>query len=79
ALRIIGENGYQMALTLEDGLATVDKLMSGARLLIGDDPGLRGFAQSVVEMEQQQNMRVAHVDLDYVYDADPAQVDRNLD
>ncbi|UZN49391.1 poly-beta-1,6-N-acetyl-D-glucosamine N-deacetylase PgaB [Cupriavidus cauae] len=79
ALRIIGENGYQMALTLEDGLARVDRMMSGARMLLANDPGLRSFAQSVVDMDEQQTMRVAHVDLDYVYDADPAQMDRNLD
>ncbi|SPS00173.1 poly-beta-1,6-N-acetyl-D-glucosamine N-deacetylase PgaB [Cupriavidus taiwanensis] len=78
ALRIVAENGYQMALTLEDGLATVDRLMSGARLLLSDDPGLRGFARSVVATEEPNGMRVAHVDLDYVYDPDPAQVERNL-
>ncbi|NUO88323.1 MAG: poly-beta-1,6-N-acetyl-D-glucosamine N-deacetylase PgaB, partial [Cupriavidus sp.] len=78
ALRIVAENGYQMALTLEDGLATVDRMMSGARLLLSDDPGLRGFARSVVAMEEPNGMRVAHVDLDYVYDPDPAQVERNL-
>lgn len=78
ALRIVAENGYQMALTLEDGLATVDRLMSGARLLLSDDPGLRSFARSVVAMEEPNGMRVAHVDLDYVYDPDPAQVERNL-
>lgn len=79
ALRIIGENGYQMAFTLEDGLAKVDRLMSGSRLLLSDDPGLRTFAQSVVGMEERPGMRVAHVDLDYVYDPDPRQVERNLD
>lgn len=79
SLRIIAESGYQMALTLQDGLATVDRLMSGQRLLVADDPSLRGFAQSVVEMEAEQTMRVVHVDLDYVYDADPRQMDRNLD
>ncbi|SCB30958.1 poly-beta-1,6-N-acetyl-D-glucosamine N-deacetylase PgaB [Cupriavidus alkaliphilus] len=78
ALRIVAENGYQLALTLEDGLATVDRLMSGARLLLSDDPGLRGFARSVVATEEPNGMRVAHVDLDYVYDPDPAQVERNL-
>lgn len=79
ALRIIGENGYRMAFTLQDGLATVDRLMSASRLLLGDDPSLRGFAQSVANMEERTPMRVAHVDLDYVYDADPTQIDRNLD
>lgn len=79
ALRIIGENGYEMAFTLEDGLANVDRLMSGSRLLLADDPGLRAFARSVVGMAERPGMRVAHVDLDYVYDPDPRQVDRNLD
>lgn len=79
ALRIIGENGYQMAFTLEDGLATVDRMMSASRLLLSDDPGLRGFARSVISMEERPGMRVAHVDLDYVYDPDPQQVERNLD
>ncbi|MBF6987844.1 poly-beta-1,6-N-acetyl-D-glucosamine N-deacetylase PgaB [Cupriavidus sp. IK-TO18] len=79
ALRIIGENGYEMALTLEDGLASVDKLMSGPRMLVTGDPGVPGFAQSVATMEEPSAMRVAHVDLDYVYDPDPAQLDRNLD
>lgn len=78
ALRIVAEHGYQMALTLEDGLATVDRMMSGARLLLSDDPGLRSFARSVTAMEEPNGMRVAHVDLDYVYDPDPAQVERNL-
>ncbi len=79
ALRIIADNGYQLAFTLEDGLTTVDRLMSGGRMLLSDDPGLRGFANGVVKTEDTPRMRVAHVDLDYVYDPDPRQVERNLD
>src|SRR3546814_11710694 len=30
-------------------------------------------------MEAPPQMRVAHVDLDYVYDSDPEQMERNLD
>lgn len=77
-LRIAGEHGYQMALTLEDGPGTVKRLMSTPRLLLASDPKLRSFASSVVGMEARPFMRVAHVDLDYVYDPDPAQADRNL-
>src|SRR3546814_10193070 len=32
----------------------------------------------VVGLEERQNLRAVHVDLDYVYDPDPAQTDRNL-
>ena len=39
---------------------------------------LKPFANSIVSMEATPSMRVAHVDLDYVYDPDPAQTDRNL-
>lgn len=78
ALRIVGEHGYPIALTLDDGLGAVDRLMSTPRLLLSSDPGTRGFAGSVLGTERRAMMRVAHVDLDHVYDPDPQQVDRNL-
>lgn len=77
-LRIAGEHGYQLALTLEDGAGRLSRLMSTPRLLLSSDPALKPFANSVVGMEANPFMRVAHVDLDYVYDPDPAQTDRNL-
>lgn len=77
-LRIAGEQGYQLALTLEDGAGRLGRLMSTPRLLLSSDPALKPFANSVVGMEANPFMRVAHVDLDYVYDPDPAQTDRNL-
>lgn len=78
ALKIVQEHGYALAMTLEDGLATVDRLMSAPRLLLSADPQTRSFAASVTGTEARRMMRVAHVDLDHVYDADPAQMDRNL-
>jgi len=77
-LKIAGEHGYRMALTLEDGPSRVSRLMSTPRLLLSNDPRLRSFADSIAGMESLPMMRVAHVDLDYVYDPDPAQADRNL-
>lgn len=77
-LRIAGENGYQLALTLEDGMGVVNKLKSSPRLLLSSDPLLKSFANSAVGTEAAPFMRVAHVDLDYVYDPDPAQTDKNL-
>ena len=76
-LRIAGEQGYQMALTLEDG-PSVGRLMSTPRMLLANDPTIRHFANSVASIETVPAMRVAHVDLDYIYDPDPAQTDRNL-
>ncbi len=77
-LRITGENGYQLALTLEDGMGVTNKLKSSPRLLLSSDPLLKSFANSAVGTEAAPFMRVAHVDLDYVYDPDPAQTDKNL-
>src|SRR3546814_20580625 len=48
------------------------------RLLVANDPRLADFAMEVVRLEERQNLRAVHVDLDYVYDLDPAQTDRNL-
>ncbi|WP_313619636.1 poly-beta-1,6-N-acetyl-D-glucosamine N-deacetylase PgaB [Achromobacter sp.] len=77
-LRITAENGYQLALTLEDGPGRLGRLMSTPRMLLASDPSLKSFANSVVGMEAEPFMRVAHIDLDYVYDPDPEQTDRNL-
>ncbi|WP_312997578.1 poly-beta-1,6-N-acetyl-D-glucosamine N-deacetylase PgaB [Achromobacter animicus] len=77
-LRITAENGYEMALTLEDGPGRLSRLMSTPRMLLASDPALKSFANSVVGMEADPFMRVAHIDLDYVYDPDPEQTDRNL-
>jgi len=77
-LRIAADNGYQLALTLEDGPGRLARLMSTPRMLLASDPPLKPFANSVVGMEATPFMRIAHIDLDYVYDPDPAQTDRNL-
>ncbi|MFJ1299187.1 poly-beta-1,6-N-acetyl-D-glucosamine N-deacetylase PgaB [Pseudomonadota bacterium AL_CKDN230030165-1A_HGKHYDSX7] len=78
ALGIAGQHGYVMGMTLEDGTAKVESLMSTPRLLISSDPPTKMFANSVVGTEARPLMRVAHVDIDYVYDPDPEQTDRNL-
>lgn len=78
ALEIIRRNGYQLAFNLDDGLASAHELLDMPRLLISEDPDIREFATAVMSLGEPPVMRVAHVDLDYVYDADPAQMDRNL-
>ncbi|MEQ8484532.1 MAG: poly-beta-1,6-N-acetyl-D-glucosamine N-deacetylase PgaB [Pseudomonadales bacterium] len=49
------------------------------RHLIGTETDLPAFAMLVRGLYADVPMRAAHVDLDYVYDADPAQQARNLD
>lgn len=79
ALEIVREHGYELTLTLEDGLGTFDgPTMAAPRLLLSADPKTRHFAASVVDVKTTPMMRVAHVDLDYVYDQDAAQMERNL-
>src|SRR5690606_27102616 len=78
ALKIVADNGYEMAMTLVDGGATVDDLMDTPRLLLANDPSLRNFSNAISGMQRDPTMRVAHVDLDYVYDPDPEQMERNL-
>ena len=78
ALQVIGSEGYQMALTLEDGLDSLDNLMSGPRFLVASDPDGAHFAESVVSVQTMDPMRVVHVDLDYVYDPDPVQQEANV-
>lgn len=77
-LQIVGEHGYSLALTLDDGIGSVDSLMSVPRYLVNGDPEIQTFASDINNVQQQGPMRVAHVDLDYVYDPDPARTDANL-
>lgn len=79
AVSVIGKAGFEVTLTLDDGLATANAVSAMPRLLVANDPKLEDFASEIVEREERQHLRVVHVDLDYVYDPDPAQVNRNLD
>ncbi|WP_054896842.1 poly-beta-1,6-N-acetyl-D-glucosamine N-deacetylase PgaB [Pseudomonas sp. NBRC 111137] len=79
SLAVVGEHGYEMALTLEDGLDDLGNLMNSPRFLVASDPYGEHFANSMVAVQTKAPMRVLHVDLDNVYDPDPAQQARNLD
>ncbi|MEN5045270.1 poly-beta-1,6-N-acetyl-D-glucosamine N-deacetylase PgaB [Pseudomonas koreensis] len=78
SLTVVGEQGYEMALTLDDGLDALDNLMSSPRFLVASDPDGEHFANSIVAAQSDFTMRVVHVDLDNVYDPDPAQQEINL-
>ncbi len=78
ALRVAQEVGMPIAMSLEDGFGSVDSLHRIPRLLVSADPPLDEFARTVHGARKQAPIRVVHADLDYVYDADPEQQDRNL-
>jgi len=74
---IAEELGLRIALTLDDA-----KNVRGStvvhRLLIGSDMNLSDFAAAVRDLTARPPLRAAQIDLDYVYDDDPAQAERNL-
>jgi poly-beta-1,6-N-acetyl-D-glucosamine N-deacetylase len=79
ALAVVKRHGYQMAVTLDEGLGHTGTLFNTPRLLVTGDPSVDQFAAAVVATQEPRVLRVAHVDLDYLYDADPAQQTRNFD
>lgn len=78
SLAIAKQQGYQLAFTLEDGLGNVQELGNIPRLLIAGNPSLKAFASTVSQVQEREPVRVMHVDLDYVYDPDPAQQTQNI-
>lgn len=79
AQRIIREAGYQLFLTLEDGLANTRSPGNVPRMLMSGRDDIGTVAQRIVSIEETAPLRVAHIDLDYVYDPDPVQQNKNLD
>ena len=78
SLAIARQQGYELAFTLEDGLGNVQELGNIPRLLIAGNPSLKAFASTVSQVQEHEPVRVMHVDLDYVYDPDPAQQTQNI-
>jgi poly-beta-1,6-N-acetyl-D-glucosamine N-deacetylase len=78
AVEVARELGMPIAMTLEEGMGSLDTLDRVPRMLISYDPPLDAFARAVHGVRRQAPVRVVHADLDYVHDPDPAQTDRNL-
>jgi biofilm PGA synthesis lipoprotein PgaB len=76
--------GFQVGLTLLDGANGPDTpLLALRRLIVEGDLTLRAFARELEEREEDVSdedrpQSIAHVDLDAIYDPDPAQQERNL-
>jgi biofilm PGA synthesis lipoprotein PgaB len=76
--------GMNIGLTLDDGANTRETpLFALRRLLVERSMSLHDFARELVAREQDLSDQdrpqvIAHVDLDNIYDPDPAQQERNL-
>ncbi len=77
--RIARELGMPLMLTLEGGVnAADDPLDRIRRVIVESSPNLGEFVDEVERVWPEPPQRVVHVDLDYVYDADPQEQERNL-
>ena len=78
-VRMANEIGFDITLTLEDGVNTLDDTSAMKRLLVADGADLADMVWGLHHPVNQDPVRVAHVDLDYIYDENVAQQEKNLD
>ena len=72
--------GMRITLAEDDGVNDATRNLGVIdRLIITDDPEVKAFADIVTSLRANRPRRVMHIDLDYVFDHDPAQQRRNLD
>ncbi len=81
AVDIAREVGMPITLTLEDKKVDIHNLGTVGRLLIGHGSNLENFIWQINNHNKPhiEPVRVMHLDLDYVYDPDPGQQEKNLD
>ncbi|SDM34419.1 biofilm PGA synthesis lipoprotein PgaB [Geoalkalibacter ferrihydriticus] len=77
---LAAEFGMPIALTLDTGPNDPKELGAVRRVLLMNDPPLANFVWQMHNplWQRPEPVRVMHVDLDYVYDPDPAQQETNL-
>ncbi len=78
AISVAAHNNMPITFTLVDGAASLDHLASVPRHLINPDPPLGEFVTELRSFTSVPPIRVVQVDLDYVYDPDPDQQERNI-
>ncbi len=80
-VEIARQVGMPITLSLEDNKVDIKNLGSVGRLLIGHGTNLENFVWQINNHYKPQNehVRLVHLDLDYVYDPDPVQQEKNLD
>ncbi|WP_082081673.1 poly-beta-1,6-N-acetyl-D-glucosamine N-deacetylase PgaB [Methylocucumis oryzae] len=72
-------SGMPITMGLVDGDNTLADLPALRRLMVVDNPDQKQFAHLVTTMRQHIPLRIAHLDLDYLYDTDYKQTELNLD
>lgn len=70
--------GMDVSLSLDDEPVQLAEGRNIPRLLIADNIGVEGLAALIYRQRAIDPQRVVQVDLDYVYDPDPAQQEKNL-
>jgi biofilm PGA synthesis lipoprotein PgaB len=78
AVAIAKEAGFSTTMGLIDGFNTLANLDVLRRLIIVDDPKIEKFTEMVTGLRAEQPIRVAHVDMDYLYDKDSEQTEKNI-
>ncbi len=78
AIDIARELGMPVTLTLDSGPNSLHRLQAVRRILVTDGDTLADVVTSLYYPDTPGPIRVAHVDLDYIYDEDSAQQERNL-
>jgi biofilm PGA synthesis lipoprotein PgaB len=71
--------GLTITMGLRDGHNTLADLSAIRRLIIDENPDAAQFAQVVTKQRLSRALRVVHLDMDYIFDADEQQTERNLD
>ena len=78
--QIAVEQARAVGMDVSLSLATDRPIADGAiaRLLIADNIGTDGLAALIYQRKLRESQRIVQVDLDYVYDKDPQQQEKNL-
>lgn len=78
SLDIAEDLGFMMTLTLDGGRNDVADTRLVHRLLIDNNANIDDIAWAIRQPNPPKLIRVAHVDIDYVFDENPEQQDKNL-
>lgn len=79
ALEAAKQYGMTITMGLNDGINTLADARVMKRMMITDDINAKQFAEVMKTQRSQQSLRVAHVDMDYLYDKDEEQTKRNIE
>jgi biofilm PGA synthesis lipoprotein PgaB len=71
--------GLTITMGLQDGHNTLADLSAIKRLIIYGNPDAKQFSQVVTKQRLSRALRVVQLDMDYIFDADEKQTERNLD